>query len=246
VKALLRRLPGFRYLVLLRMFVVGGVQRETAVALVLRPRNLFQPFTTTARDRYPEEFGALREALADTDPASLRILSFGCASGEELVDLLESFPQARLTGIDVNPLALRAARRTVRAAGGADRVTLVRAGDADGQPQDGYDAVLALAVLRHGDLNSAPATCAPLLTFADFERTVTGLCRTIRPGGLFAIRHANFRFTDCATAADFEPVRTGFDSFSLQGATPVYGSADQLLDISARDDGIYRRRSSNL
>jgi SAM-dependent methyltransferase len=241
VKALLRRLPGFRYLVLLRMLLQGGVQRHTAVSLITRPRNLFQPFTTTSAGRYPEEFAAIREALAGVEPGQVRILSFGCASGEEVVDLLKDFPQARITGIDLNPLALRAARRNVRAAGRAGRVTLLRAGDACSQPSESYDAVLAFAVLRHGELNHAPTTCAPTLRFADFEQTVTDLCRTVRPGGLFAIRHSNFRFTDCAAAADFEPVRTGFESFSQQGRTPVYGTEDQLLDVSMRDDGIYRR-----
>ena len=241
MKALLRRLPGFRYLVLLRMLLQGGVQRHTAVSLILRPRNLFQPFTTTSAGRYPEEFAAMRAALAEVEPDRLRILSFGCASGEEVVDLLAEFPRAQVTGIDLNPLALRAARRNVRAAGGQDRVTLVRAGDVRAQPSESYDAVLAFAVLRHGELNHAPATCAPKLRFADFEDTVTDLCRTVRPGGLFAIRHSNFRFTDCAVAVDFEPVRVGFESFSEQGRTPVYGREDELLDVSARDDGIYRR-----
>lgn len=242
MKSLLRRLPGYRLYVLLRLLLAGGRQREAAVALILRPPNLFQPFTTTARDRYPEELACMREALAGVPADELRLLSFGCASGEELLTLHQEFPDARITGIDLNPLALRAARRNVDAAAAGDRISLVRAGDADAQPASAYDAVLAFAVLRHGDLNHGPPTCAPLLRFADFERTVTGLCRTVRPGGLFAIRHANFRFTDCAVAADFEPVRTGFPSSSLVGPTPVYGPDDRLLDLSLRDDGIYRRR----
>ncbi len=244
MKALLRRLPGFRCLVLLRMLVEGGVQRETAVAKILRPANLFQPFTTTEPGRYPGEFACLREELSEVAPDRLQLLSFGCASGDEIVDLLGDFPQARITGIDLNPLALRKARRKVRAAGGADRVTLVRTGDASTQAEASYDAVLVCAVLRHGDLNHAPATCAPVLRFADFEKAVTDLCRTLRPGGLLLIRHANFRFGDCAAAAGFEPVRTGFESRSAQGLTPVYGSEDQLLDPSARDDGIYRKLAS--
>lgn len=243
VKSLLRRLPGYRLYVVIRLLLAGGRQREAAVALILRPRNLFQPFTTTAADRYPDELACMREALGGVPAEQLNLLSFGCASGEELLALHREFPGAMITGIDINPLALRSARRTVRAGGVGAQTRLVRAGDAAGQPPSAYDAVLAFAVLRHGDLNRAPATCAPVLRFADFERTVTGLCRTVRPGGLFAIRHANFRFSDCAVAADFEPVRTGFPSSSLVGPTPVYGPDDRLLDLSQRDDGIYRRKA---
>ncbi|GAB3851370.1 hypothetical protein GCM10028801_00730 [Nocardioides maradonensis] len=241
MKALLRRLPGRRIWQPLRMWLAGGEQREAAVILVLRPHNLFQPFTTTARDRYPEELACMREALGDVPPDRLRILSFGCASGQELLTLHEQFPEARITGIDVNPLALRTARRRIDEAAAGHLVTLVRAGDAEGEPEAAYDAVLAFAVLRHGGLNDAPPTCASTLRFADFERTVTGLCRAVRPGGVFAIRHANFRFTDCAVAADFEPLRTGFPSASAVGPTPVYGRHDELLDVALRDDGLYRR-----
>lgn len=242
VRALLRRLPGHRIWRLLRMWFAGGEQREAAVALVLRPDNLFQPFTTTARDRYPEELACMREALSDVAPDRLRLLSFGCASGEELLTLHERFPGARITGIDVNPLALRAARRRIDEASAGDLVTLVRAGDAAGEPEAAYDAVLAFAVLRHAGLNDGPPSCSALLRFADFERTVEGLCRAVRPGGIFAIRHASFRFTDCAVATGFEPVRTGFPSVSAVGPTPVYGRHDELLDVSLRDDGLYRRK----
>ncbi|HJQ03994.1 MAG TPA: class I SAM-dependent methyltransferase [Nocardioides sp.] len=243
MRALLRRLPGHAIWRLLRMWCAGGEQREAAVALVLRPPNLFQPFTTTARDRYPEELACMRDALAHLPPDGLRLLSFGCASGEELLTLHEQFPEARITGIDVNPLALRAARRRINEAAAGHLVSLVRAGDAEGEPEAAYDAVLAFAVLRHGGLNDAPPTCTAMLRFADFERTVTGLCRAVRPGGIFAIRHANFRFTDCAVAAGFEPVRTGFPSVSAIGPTPVYGRHDELLDVALRDDGLYRRRA---
>lgn len=241
MRSLLRRLPGFGLWVLLRQLLAGGEHREAAVARILRPRNLFQPYTTTEAERYPEELARVADELAAEHRTAPRILSFGCASGEELLTLATRFPDARITGIDINPLAVRRARRRMAEAGLDDRVTVLRAGDASGQPEAAYDVVLALAVLRHGHLNHGPASCADLLRFADFDRTVTGLCRTLRPGGLFVVRHANFRFGDAAGAADFEPVVTGFPSDSAQGPTPVYGPDDRRLPDDRRDDGIHRK-----
>jgi hypothetical protein len=64
----------------------------------------------------------------------------------------------------------------------------------------------------------------------------------VAPRGLFVVRHANFAFTDCAVAADFEPVRTGYLSVGEGGKpTPVYGPDDRLVGTEVRDDGIYRR-----
>lgn len=217
--------------------VRGGQRREAAVAQLLRPDNLFQPFTTTSAGRYPEEFAVVKEALGTDAPT---MLSFGCASGDELFSLRADFPAARIHGIDINPLALRTARRRVRASGD-DRITVERASDASALEAGRFDVVLALAVFRHGGLKAQPESCADLVRFADFERTVTGLAAALGPGGLFVLRHANFRFTDCAVAADFEVVRDGFPSADDSGATPVYDRADRLVRGAAGDDGIYRK-----
>ncbi|MFL6160288.1 MAG: class I SAM-dependent methyltransferase [Marmoricola sp.] len=224
---------------LLAALVGGGERREAAVARLVRPDNLFQPFTTTGPDRYPEEFGWLRDHLDVADPS---VLSFGCSTGYELLTLRSYFPTATIRGIDANPLAVRTARKRIREVDAHGTISVVRAGDADGEPDGAHDLVLALAVFRHGELNEAPPRCDPVLRFADFEKTVTGLARTVRPGGLLMIRHANFRFSDCAVADGFEQVLSSVGSVGFQGLpTPVYGRDDTLLPDDQRDDGVYRR-----
>lgn len=235
----LRASPAWEALVLGKALVQGGQRRQTAVAQILRPDNLFQPYATTAPNRYPEEFAAVRAALAVADPA---ILSFGCSSGEELLSLRQDFPTARIHGIDVNPLAVRTARKRVAAAGQQTTITVAKGGDARAEAPASYDVVLALAVFRHGDLNDGPPTCERVLQFADFERTVDGLAACVKPGGLLVLRHANFRFADCACAIGFEAVATGYLSAGEGGLpTPVYGRDNQLLGLELRDDGVYRR-----
>jgi trans-aconitate methyltransferase len=237
---MLRRLPGWHALTLARGLVEGGEPRQNAVARILRPDNLFQPQGTTAYGRYGDELDAARAALATPAPD---ILSFGCSSGEELLTLGEYFPVSRIRGLDINPVAVRAARRLVRDAGEDARISVARAGDAESEPAEAYDLVVALAVFRHPSLNHAPERCDDLLEFASFDRTVAGLSATVRPGGLFVVRHANFRFTDCAVAADYEPVLTGLASANEQAVTPVYGPDNRLVPAASRDDGIYRKRS---
>ncbi|HET6152694.1 MAG TPA: class I SAM-dependent methyltransferase [Marmoricola sp.] len=226
----------------LKGLLKGGEFREAAVARLTRPDNLFQPFTTTGWDRYPEEFGRARDALASRDPA---ILSFGCASGVELLTLRQYFPTSRIRGIDANPLAVRAARKRVRAVGESVAITVARGSDASAEAASAYDLVLALAVFRHARLNESPASTAGVLDFTDFERTVTGLAATVRPGGILMLRHANYRFGDCAVAAGFDLIAGGYPSLGAGGMpTPVYGPDNLLLDLSQRDDGLYVRRRS--
>jgi SAM-dependent methyltransferase len=221
---------------LAKAFARGGERREAAVASLLSPTNLFQPYTTTAADRYPDEFALI---AAESDPAPARILSFGCSSGPELLSLHQTFPSARIHGIDINPLAVRTARKAVRDAGLDGSVTVARGSDADAEQAASYDVATALAVFRHGSLKERPASCASLIRFADFDRTVAGIAAALRPGGLFLIRHANFRFTDTAAAAGFELVRLFIDEGAAE-ASPTYGTDDALLG-AAHDDGLYRK-----
>jgi SAM-dependent methyltransferase len=240
IKRALRGAPGWEKLVLTKALVIGGQPRQTAVAQILKPKNLFQPYATTGANRYPDEFAVVAETMTTTSPT---ILSFGCSSGEELLSLHQHFPSARIHGIDVNPLAIRTARKRVRAAGLESSITVAKGGDTGAESPASYDAVMALAVFRHGALNDGPPSCEPTLWFADFERTVTGLADCVRPGGVLVIRHANFRFADCAIAEQFELVRSGYVSVGDGGLpTPVYDRDNELLDLDLRDDGIYRRR----
>jgi SAM-dependent methyltransferase len=234
VRGRLRRTRGWEALVLAKALARGGERREAAVAMLLKPDNLFQPYTTTSADRYPEEFAAVAEALEVSEP---RILSFGCASGDELLSVRQYFPSARIHGIDLNPLAVRAARKRVR---GDHAITVAKGGDASAESPASYDVVLALAVFRHGSLKDAPVRCDQLIRFADFERTVATLSAALRPGGLLVIRHANFLFTACAVAAAYEQVLTGFASGSDGKPTPVYDRQNTLLGFE-RDDGVYRK-----
>jgi len=65
------------------------------------PELLFQPYSTTRADRYPVIFRFVRDALGDAP--SLRLLSFGCSSGEEVWTLRRYFAAAFIKGIDIDP-----------------------------------------------------------------------------------------------------------------------------------------------
>src|SRR6202000_2892071 len=97
--------------------------------------------------------------------ARLRLLSFGCATGEEIATLRRYFPAAALKGLDINPSAVAAARA---AHPGTDFAV---AASTAAEPPETYDAIFCLAVLRHGDLGRhRPARCDALIRFADFAR----------------------------------------------------------------------------
>lgn len=208
LKAPLRR---FRLYCALRFawhFATDRVFRRDHL-LRLRPaRGQFQYRSFTREDRYPRIFALLEERLAHRPDA--RVLSFGCATGEEVFSLRRRLPHVFIKGVDVNALDIAEAGRRRASAGAADaRLEFACAASADGEPAGSYDAVLCLAVLQHSALKDpAHASCERFIRFEDFERVLAGLARVLKPGGLLAIRWANFRFEDAACAAEFRPVLT--------------------------------------
>jgi len=140
------------------------------VAALLHP-GCHQGPTRTAFDRYPEIFAAAAVAAPD----ARRVLSFGCATGEECVSLATYFPAAEIVGADINPVILLKARKHQ-----SDRIRFVYASDRTLSQMGGFDAVFCMAVLRH----------AGRYSFEDFEERALFLETLVRPGGLLVIQFA--------------------------------------------------------
>ena len=202
-----------------------------------RPPGVFQIGGDTREDRYPEIFAFVRDGLGAEGP--VRLLSFGCSTGEEVFTLRRYFPRAAIDGIDINPYRIRACHARMRGAPDAG-LRFMAAGSTAHLPDASYDAIFCLAVLRHGGLASGPPPCcAHLIRFAAFAELVGDFARCLKPGGLLAIAHSNFRFSDAPASAGFEVVlRAG--PGRADNATPLYGPDDRLLPGVGYHDIIFR------
>ena len=216
----------------------GGETRRVALLRLSRPQNLFQPYGTTAPDRYPELFTFVRQRIGDGPHR--RILSFGCADGDEVFSLRRYFPQASIKGLDIDPRRIRRARARLSQCGGDAGTSFDVAGSASRERRESYHAVLAMAVFRHGDLGDAPPRCDHLIDFSDFERSVAELADCLVPGGLLVLRHSNFRLGDTSIAGRFLRV---IDAAEDGGGndTPIYGRDNFLLPGFRADDGVFEK-----
>jgi len=179
---------------------------------------LLQPFPDTAEERYPDLFDALAERLAAL-PAP-RILSFGCSSGAEVRALKQRMPGARIVGLDLNRRALARARA-------ADPQGDYRLAGTP-QPGERFDAVLAMAVLRHGALEAdRPDSCAAIMPFARFAEAAAMLDAALEPGGWLALGNAHFRFEDAPRAADYTADPASFGALSAPDL--LYGPDDRRI-----------------
>ncbi len=171
---------------------------------ISRPTNLFQPYNDTCENRYPDVFDYLQRGIEDS--SDLRLLSFGCSVGDEVFSLRSYFPKATIIGIDISRGNISECRRRWRQRGD-ERIRFVLAGTLDRQPQGFCDAVLCMAVLRHGDLGYQQCdSCGHRITFQAFNKTVEELARSPKVSGFLVIEHRNFRFRDSSSASHFTPV----------------------------------------
>lgn len=192
---------------------------------------LLQPFPDTYPERYPQLFDALAERLSPL-PAP-RILSFGCSSGEEVRAMRQRLPQARIVGIDLNPRMIAKAR----------------AADPDGdyriaaapEPEERFDAILALAVFRHGVLEAErPERCSDVLPFSRFADGVAMLDRALGPGGWLALWYNHYRFADTPSAPGYDT-----DPWRMSDRRPLdllWGADDRRMHGVTESAILFRKR----
>jgi 2-polyprenyl-3-methyl-5-hydroxy-6-metoxy-1,4-benzoquinol methylase len=181
----------------------------------------FQPYSHTLPDRYPWLFEFAARQLGQRE--RLRVLSFGCSRGEEVLTLRRYFPGATLRGIDVDPHNIALARTR---APHDEKMSFAIAADTRAEPSAAYDAIFCLAVLCLGDLTTRGARRSdPYLRFAQFEEVVSDLARCLKPEGLLFLHTTNFRFSDTSVAAGFEVVLE---------AEPAQLAPDVLFDRNNR------------
>jgi SAM-dependent methyltransferase len=199
----------------------------------------FQPFNDTKADRYPEIFKFVQRELGADRP--LDILSFGCATGEEVFSLRRYLPRARIKGIDINPGNVAAAQARLAAA--PDAGIAFAAGASTGEePAARYDAIFCMAVLRHGSLGEPGVErCDHLLPFDTVARAFADFHRCLKPGGLLVVRHSNFRLRDMPVGACFETLLSV--PFRGERTTPIFGPDNRLMPGVADPDTVFRKRA---
>jgi SAM-dependent methyltransferase len=207
-----------------------------------RPPGVFQVSGDTREDRYPEILRFVGDRL-DQRPG-LRLLSFGCSTGEEVFTLRRYAPNAMIDGIDVNPYRIRTCLEQLLNRGGDAGISFAVAATTAHLPDAAFDAIFCMAVLRHGELRLGPAPrCDHLIRFEMFDRITQDFARCLKPGGYLAIVHSNFRFADARAAGAFDPVMS-LENDASDPVTPLYGRDNRLLPGVVYRDVVFRKHSA--
>lgn len=154
----------------------------------------------TMRDRYPNLFSNAQKIMQGRK--ELKILSYGCSTGEEVFTLREYFPDAAIVGIDINKSNIKKANRTNN-----DRNILFSHTIEKTLFEEGpFDLIFALAVLQRTE-NRNPDTydSTPYYPFEKFNAKLTELDPHLRPEGIFVIDHADYLFEESDIFSQYRP-----------------------------------------
>lgn len=149
--------------------------------------------STTSADRYPELFTEAKVVFeSHVNKKNIRILSFGCSTGEECFSLKEYFPNASIIGVDINKQNLKkASSKNIY-----KDVKFLNSTEENIKAEGNYDLIFCLSVLCRWEDTKYVDNCEKLYPFKKFESTLLMLSDNLLPNGLLVIYNSNFRFED--------------------------------------------------
>jgi trans-aconitate methyltransferase len=195
---------------------------------------VLQRRTNTAPNRYPGIFRTVRSHVAanhgvNLGEGKLRILSFGCSTGIEVLSIRAYFPDATIFGCDRDPEALHQALRNTRDDACRLFLSTPEAITANGP----YDLIFAMSVFCQYPYSKSVSNLESLYPFSLYQKLASNLTDNLREGGLFCIMNSNYLFSALPQSTQFNRLRSplipgnGFiDKFARDGKrlTTSYGN----------------------
>lgn len=157
------------------------------------------------------------------------LLEVGCGTGLLQLQLAQAFPNARCTGVDIDPTGLAAARAAVQRAGLQDRVQILEGDVASVVEAASFDVVVMVEVLHE---------IAPPIR----PGVVQACARALHPGGWLVIVDETYPATlDEARRDEFRfPLQTGLEELMWGNLVPTRAEQEALLHAAGFQEGIER------
>jgi SAM-dependent methyltransferase len=146
------------------------------------------------------------------------LLEVGCGTGRLLRQIAKAFPQARCTGVEIDPTGLAAAREELSAAGFGNRVQILQGEVAAAVPEASCDVVVMVEVLHE---------IAPALR----PQVVGGCARALRPDGWLVVLDETYPATLAeARRPEFQfALQTGLEELMWGNIVPTREEQERLL-----------------
>ena len=225
---------GLKLLAAFKHFLFSAEYRALCWLEWTTPR-LHQLSNKTKLDRYPEIFAAVASSMGAE--GSLKILSFGCSTGEEVATLGNYFPRAQIVGVDINPGNVKSAARLF----GNSRFEFLLSESQSTAARSPFDVIFCMAVLQRTQMKyvAIGSSGSKIYSFEQFSQQIDEFDRWLAPGGLLVLYNCNYRFCDCALAERYEvlPTPRGLDL-----GRPKFDRAGFRFAVNDYEEIVFRKR----
>lgn len=175
--------------------------RNIVYLKAFHPKELHQTTPTTKMNRYPHIFSACQEYTKEKE--NLRILSFGCSTGEEVLTLRNYFHDATVVGAEINLQSLKICRQHSV----DSKIHFIKSEPDELEKYAPYDIIFCMAVFQRTPQLIAKKNITDLskmYPFERFEEKVTELDKLLKVGGFLVIYFSQYDLMDTKISSNYE------------------------------------------
>lgn len=180
---------------------------------LLSSKNIHQTTPLTFMNRYPEIFSACRSYFDGKE--NIKILSYGCSTGEEVLTLRHYFPNAQIIGAEINKRSLSICKSLPE----NKKTTFIYSTPNELEKHGPYDAIFCMAVLQrkpHLITDKNIISLKKIYPFEKFEQQLIELDKLINPQALLIIHFTQYSLSDTTIASKYEALGNyNQDSYGL-------------------------------
>jgi predicted O-methyltransferase YrrM len=189
--------------------------------------------STTGDNRYPEIFSAIQQ-LVDNNNDQLKLLSYGCSTGEECFSLRKYFPNANIVGADINIDNLNKANSINK----DNFIHFVESTSENLKAKSSYDVIFAMSVLCRWEDTKDVKNCENIYPFYRFDDTIKNLVSLLKENGLLIVYNANFKVEDSSASTLLLPLK--IDGIKESGCVHKFDSNNNR-DEKSHSTIIYKK-----
>ncbi len=190
---------------------------------ILNRKNIHQTTPLTFMNRYPKIFTACQKYFKGKE--NLKILSYGCSTGEEVLTLRSYFPAAQIIGADINKRSLETCRKLPV----DEKISFIYSSTSEIQKHGKFDAIFCMAVLQrkpHDVAAKGITNLSKIYPFEKFERQISELDSLLNPNGLLVVHFTQYSLLDTKLASSYQALGNHVqDDYS----TPVFDRNSELI-----------------
>lgn len=184
----------------IKKFVLDPEYRSIHHLQLFYSRAVHQTTPFTYMDRYPEIFSACHTYLKDKP--DVKILSYGCSTGEEVLTLRKYFPNAEIYGADINKHSLLKCKNLKT----DNKIKFIYSSTKNIQSHGPFDAIFCMAVFQrkpHFIAAKGIKSLKEIYPFEKFENEVFNLDKSVKNSGLLIIHFSQYSLKDTKISQNY-------------------------------------------